>query len=114
MSSGLPNNWLQIQLGEIFYTTSGGTPSRKRKDYFKGNISWLKSGELKDNIITSSEEFITEEALKNSSAKIFPKGTLLIALYIVIFRHLFVLSIIVFNSCFFSSQSVFPLISTYI
>ena len=51
-------------------------------NYWKGNISWLKSGELTDSlIILSSEEKITEEGLKNSSAKLFPKGTILIALY---------------------------------
>lgn len=68
-------------LGKVCKTTSGGTPSRNRPDYFEGNIPWLKSGELNDRLITDSEEHITEEALQNSSAKIFPKGTLLIALY---------------------------------
>lgn len=70
-----------VLLGNVCKTTSGGTPSRSRSDYFEGRISWLKSGELNDSVITHSEEHITEEALQNSSAKIFPKGTLLIALY---------------------------------
>lgn len=77
----LPKSWVWTRLGELCKTTSGGTPNRKRQDYFGGNIPWLKSGELNYNIIRSVEEFITEQGLKNSSAKIIPKGTLLIALY---------------------------------
>ena len=77
----LPKGWVWTRVGEIAYTTSGGTPSRKIKAYFNGNIPWLKSGELKDSFIYNSEETISEEALKNSSAKIFPVNTILIALY---------------------------------
>lgn len=69
------------RLGDIFQTTSGGTPSRRVPNYYCGNIPWVKSGELKSNIILDTEEKISEEGIKNSSAKIFPKGTLLIALY---------------------------------
>ncbi len=79
--NGLPSNWATAKLGEICFTTSGGTPSRKVKKFFDGNIPWVKSGELKHNIILDTEEKISDEALDNSSAKIFPKGTLLIALY---------------------------------
>jgi type I restriction enzyme S subunit len=78
---GLPEGWESMKLGEIFKTTSGGTPSRKRDDFYYGNIPWVKSGELSKGLITKTEEYITEEAVKNSSAKIFPAGTLLIALY---------------------------------
>ena len=75
-------NWKKEPLGKICKTTSGGTPSRKNQSYYQnGTIPWVKSGELENNIITTSEEFITEEGLLNSSAKIFPAGTLLIALY---------------------------------
>lgn len=75
-------NWKKEPLGKICKTTSGGTPSRKNQSYYQnGIIPWVKSGELENNIITTSEEFITEEGLLNSSAKIFPAGTLLIALY---------------------------------
>ncbi len=75
------NNWQIKKLGEVCKTTSGGTPSRKNKNYYSGTIPWVKSGELDRGIIFDTEEKITEEAIKNSSAKIFPKGTLLIALY---------------------------------
>ncbi len=69
------------KLGEICETTSGGTPNRKNDAYYGGSIPWVKSGELGRGVIYETEEYITEEAIKESSAKIFPKGTLLIALY---------------------------------
>lgn len=75
-------NWIREPLSDICDTTSGGTPSRKVQEYYQnGTIPWVKSGELENNIILDTEEDITEEALANSSAKIFPAGTLLIALY---------------------------------
>lgn len=78
----LPQGWEWKNLGEIANTSSGGTPSRNKKEYWEnGNIKWLKSGELNDGYIDFIEENITEEAIKNSSAKIFQKGTLLIAMY---------------------------------
>ena len=78
---GLPVGWKVARLGDLCKTTSGGTPSRKNVDYYNGNIPWVKSGELPDGPITEIEETITEEAVSNSSAKIFPNETLLIALY---------------------------------
>lgn len=69
------------KIGEVVETTSGGTPSRSRSDYYGGKIPWVKSGELEDNFIDDTEEKITELGLKNSSAKIFSQGTLLIAMY---------------------------------
>jgi type I restriction enzyme S subunit len=75
------NNWKSRPLGELATTTSGGTPSRARKDYYGGSIPWVKSGELNDDYIFDTEEHITEAGLKNSSAKVFSSGTILIALY---------------------------------
>ncbi|MFB9865642.1 restriction endonuclease subunit S [Rufibacter immobilis] len=77
----LPEGWEVKKLGEIVKTTSGGTPSRKEPNFYSGNIPWVKSGELNQGLILDTEEKITEEAIKTSSAKVFPKGTLLIALY---------------------------------
>ncbi|MCZ7611120.1 MAG: restriction endonuclease subunit S [Ignavibacterium sp.] len=77
----LPPNWSWVKLGDVCETTSGGTPSRKNPKYYDGKIPWIKSGELNYNTIQDSEEKVTKEALENSNAKIFPKGTLLIALY---------------------------------
>ncbi len=77
----IPSNWKNTTIGAICETTSGGTPDRDREDYYGGNISWLKSGELEDGRITQAEESISQTGLENSSAKIIPKDTLLIALY---------------------------------
>ena len=78
----LPNGWEWVRLGEIVKTSSGGTPNRSISSYYGGKIPWLKSGELNDNLnINKAEETITEEGLKNSSAKLFKKGSLLLALY---------------------------------
>ncbi|MEX0967650.1 MAG: restriction endonuclease subunit S [Bacteroidia bacterium] len=73
--------WNNKILNDSCHTTSGGTPSRKNKSFYGGTIPWIKSGELNNSTIYVSEELITEEAVQKSSAKIFTKGTLLIALY---------------------------------
>ncbi len=62
-------------------TSSGGTPNRSYSEYYGGDINWLKSGEVHNNIIVEVEEKITELGLKKSSAKIFPKDTVLMAMY---------------------------------
>ncbi|MCV3445293.1 restriction endonuclease subunit S [Campylobacter lari] len=78
----LPQGWGWKSLGDIAVTSSGGTPLRSKKEYWEnGTIKWLKSGELNDGYIDFIEENITQEAIKHSSAKIFSKGTLLIAMY---------------------------------
>jgi type I restriction enzyme S subunit len=69
------------KISEIAKTASGGTPLRNNSDYYGGDIPWLKSGELNDGFIDNAEEFITETGLNNSSAKLNPKGTLLLAMY---------------------------------
>lgn len=66
---------------QIANTQSGGTPSRKVKDYYNGDIPWVKSGELRENIITETEEKITQTAIDKSSAKLLPINTLLVAMY---------------------------------
>lgn len=71
-----------VKLKDICKTTSGGTPSRNVPPYYQnGTIPWVKSGELQDGPIFQTEEKITEAAIADSSAKVFPAGTLLIALY---------------------------------
>lgn len=70
-----------LKISDIADTTSGGTPNRGIPEYYNGDIPWVKSGELKDGLITTCDEYITEAGLKNSSAKLFPKGTLLVAMY---------------------------------
>lgn len=77
----LPDSWVWVKIEDVADTTSGGTPLRSKLEYFGGDIHWIKSGELRDNIINDSDEKITELGLKESSAKIFKKGTTVVALY---------------------------------
>ena len=77
----VPDNWLWMTLGEVGTWQSGGTPSRSNKTYYGGNIPWLKTGDLNDGLISYIPESITEEAVANSSAKINPTGSVLIAMY---------------------------------
>ena len=71
-----------VRLPEIAKMGSGGTPLRKNKEYYaNGTIPWLKSGELNNGPVISAEEYITEKALEESSAKIAPKKSLLVAMY---------------------------------
>lgn len=77
----IPEGWKVRRLEELYKTASGGTPSRKQPEYFGGSINWVKTQELQDGFIFSSEEKITEKGLSNSSAKLFPKGTVLVAMY---------------------------------
>jgi type I restriction enzyme S subunit len=78
---GIPENWAWSALGELFYVGSGGTPIRKKLEYWNGNIPWVSSGEVAFCEIRNTQEGITQEGLKNSSAKLYPAGTVLIALY---------------------------------
>ncbi len=78
----IPVEWKIGRLGDIYKTTSGGTPSRSKSEYYEnGVIGWIKSKELNNTFILDTEEKITEEALKNSSAKLLVKHSVLIAMY---------------------------------
>lgn len=77
----IPEDWKVVSISKIAETSSGGTPSRSIKRYYNGTIRWITTSELKDSRIYDSIEHITEEAVQNSSAKMFPKGTILMAMY---------------------------------
>ena len=77
----LPKGWHRSTLGEIARVTSGGTPDRSKPEYWGGDIPWITTGEIQFNTITDSAERITQAGLQNSSAKRFPPGTLLMAMY---------------------------------
>src|SRR5699024_5551848 len=78
----IADSWDEKNIGEFAQTSSGGTPKRGNKEFYKnGNINWFKTGELGSKYIYESEEKITEIALEKSSAKLFPKDTLLVAMY---------------------------------
>lgn len=71
-----------VKLGTVIKTSSGGTPSRSKMEYYhNGTIKWVKSKELQGSYIFETEEKVTDEAVKNSSAKLFPANTILIAMY---------------------------------
>ena len=77
----IPENWCWTYLSCVAQWGSGGTPSRKILAYYDGEISWIKTGELNDELIYESEEHISSEAIANSSAKLFPIHTVIIAMY---------------------------------
>ena len=77
----LPEGWCLTTLGSIGNWQSGATPSRLQKEYYGGIIPWLKTGDLNDGIITNIPEFITEKALAETSVKLNPSGSVLIAMY---------------------------------
>ncbi|MEX5878229.1 restriction endonuclease subunit S [Proteus vulgaris] len=78
----MQDDYSDITIETVIETTSGGTPSRKLMEYYQnGNTFWVKSKELNGLFINSTEEKITDEAIKNSSAKLLPKHSILIAMY---------------------------------
>ncbi|OEA50313.1 hypothetical protein BBM62_02155 [Vibrio parahaemolyticus] len=75
-------SWPLVKLGDLFKVTSGGTPSRKKSEYYDGgDIHWVKTGDLHNKYVRSASEFITQEGLDGSSARLYPKGTVLVAMY---------------------------------
>lgn len=77
----VPENWVWVRLESVASWGSGGTPSRKHEEYYNGDILWIKTGELNNGWIYDTEEKITDEGLKKSSAKLFPPYSVLIAMY---------------------------------
>ena len=78
----IPEGWGVEKIENIAQTGSGGTPKSTNVSYYSnGEIPWINSGELEQTVITSTSNFITEEGLNNSSAKLFPSGTILVAMY---------------------------------
>ena len=78
----IPKGWEVKKLSEIAKTGSGGTPKSTVKEYYQdGTIPWINSGEVNNSIIVQTSNFITGLGLKESSAKLFPKNTILLAMY---------------------------------
>ncbi len=73
--------WEAKTIGDIFDTATGGTPDRANKAYWDGGIPWVTTSLVNFNVITKTEEAISVEGLENSAAKMFPKNTVLMALY---------------------------------
>ena len=74
--------WVEKRLGQVCQTGAGGTPLKSKKAYYEGGtIPWLLSGEVSQGQIHKAKHFISQQGLENSSAKIFPKNTVLVAMY---------------------------------
>ncbi len=77
-----PSNWILRKMPDVVRWESGGTPKATQREYYDGGtIPWLIIGDLNDGVIMDSATKITECGLKNSSAKMIPAGTLLVAMY---------------------------------
>jgi restriction endonuclease S subunit len=68
-------------LGEVCKTGTGGTPSRKRPEYFGGGIPWVKTTEVRNNCITTTEETLSNDGMANCQAKLYPAGSIVVAMY---------------------------------
>lgn len=78
----IPEGWGVEKIEDIAHTGSGGTPKSTNSSYYTdGEVPWINSGELSQTVITSTSNFITEEGLRNSNAKLFSSGTILVAMY---------------------------------
>ena len=77
----IPDSWCWARLGNIGDWGAGATPARTKSQYYGGNIPWLKTGELNNDIVYGSEEHITDEALKECSLRYCRIGDVLIAMY---------------------------------
>ncbi len=78
----MKNGWQWKPLGEVCKTGSGGTPLKEKKEYYEGGtIPWLMSGEVSQGEVREATRFITQKGLENSAARIFPKDTVLVAMY---------------------------------
>jgi type I restriction enzyme S subunit len=76
-----PKGWNYKKLMELGHWQSGGTPSRTNKDYFDGDIQWYTAGELNSLFVYDSIEKITQDAIKDSSAKLISPNNLLLGMY---------------------------------
>jgi type I restriction enzyme S subunit len=74
--------WPVVKFGSLFKVTSGGTPSRSVDEYYEdGQIPWVKTGDLHNKYVEQASEYITEAGLKSSSTRLYPAGTVLVAMY---------------------------------
>ena len=79
--SELPKGWEAVSLQDVAHWSSGGTPSRSTPAFYSGTVPWFKTGELGPRLLKESEEYISEEAVRESSAKVFKKGSVVLAMY---------------------------------
>ena len=77
----LPTSWCWTTVGTLVDVATGATPLRKRQDYYGGSIPWVTSGAVNAGLISEPTEYITDLAIRETNAKVFPIGTLLVAMY---------------------------------
>ncbi len=77
----LPDGWTWTTIGALVEVATGATPLRKRAAYYNGSIPWVTSGAVNAGLIRGATEHITELAIKETNAKVFPAGTLVVAMY---------------------------------
>ena len=80
----IPENWMWVRLGNISLIEAGGTPDRNNPEYWNGDVPWVKIGDISSRDVTSTSEYLTQKGLDNSSAKVFPAGTLLYTIFATI------------------------------
>lgn len=76
----MPSTWKKVRFGEVFDVEVGATPSRRVSEYWNGDINWVSSGEVHFNLISDTNERITEDGLNHSSTNVHPKGTVMLAM----------------------------------
>lgn len=77
----LPKGWKMVSIEEIATVGTGATPLKSRSDYYGGNIAWVTSGALNDEYVREATDFVTEKAVKETNLSVYPKHTLLVAMY---------------------------------
>lgn len=80
MDGEVPEGWRKTTVGHVARVDTGGTPSRSRPEYWGGDILWMSSGEVKLKRVRQTAERITRAGLDGSNAKLFPPGTVMVAL----------------------------------
>lgn len=76
----LPDGWKLTTIGQVARVETGGTPSGQQPDFWNGSIRWMASGEVNQRFVEGTAESITELGLEKSNAKIFPPGTVMLAM----------------------------------
>jgi type I restriction enzyme S subunit len=79
--SELPDTWRWVPMGSLVNVATGATPLRSRSDYYGGEVPWVTSGSVNAGFIVEAADYITDLALKETNVKLFPQGTLLVAMY---------------------------------
>ena len=77
----LPEGWIWSRLGSVGEWQTGATPSRKKPEYYNGTMPWIKTGDLNNGYVTDIPESITDLAISETSVKVIPENTVILAMY---------------------------------